>query len=127
QIIPAAVNSQHADLVVMCSHGEIGFKRWMVGSVAEEVIHHAPVPVLVLHQDGSDLTRPHGSAPRPLRALVALDGSTEALISLQPAAQLVATLSAPAHGSLHLMQIVQPAPAPDKESAEKQEHILYEA
>jgi nucleotide-binding universal stress UspA family protein len=125
--IPAVVSSQQIDLVVMCSHGDIGFKRWMVGSVAEEVIHHSPVPVLVLHQDGSDLTPSYVEAAYPLRALVALDGSAEAAITLQPTAHLVAALSAPAHGEIHLVQVVQPASASDEANPEKREQVLYEA
>jgi nucleotide-binding universal stress UspA family protein len=115
QTIPAVVNSQQVNLVVMCSHGHIGFKRWMGGSVAEEVIHHTPVPVLVLHQDGSDLTPASGNTARPLRALVALDGSAEATITLHPTAQLIATLSAPVHGEIHLLQVVQLPAAPEEE------------
>jgi nucleotide-binding universal stress UspA family protein len=127
QTIPAVVNSQQANLVVMCSHGHIGFKRWMGGSVAEEVIHHTPVPVLVLHQDGSDLTPASGNTARPLRALVALDGSAEATITLHPTAQLVATLSAPVHGEIHLLQVVPLPAAPEEESAEKRGQMLDEA
>lgn len=127
QTIPAVVSSQQADLVVMCSHGDIGFKRWMVGSVAEEVIHHTPIPVVVLHQDGSDLTPSYVEAARPVRALVALDGSEEAMITLQPTADLVAALSAPAHGEIHLMQVVKPPPATDVASSEARGQILYEA
>jgi nucleotide-binding universal stress UspA family protein len=126
QTIPAVVSSQQIDLVVMCSHGDIGFNRWMIGSVAEEVIHHASVPVLVLHQDGSDLTPSYVGAARPLRALVALDGSAEATVTLQSTAHLVATLSAPAPGEIHLMQVMQPPPTTDEGSSEKREQILSE-
>jgi nucleotide-binding universal stress UspA family protein len=37
-----------ADLIVMGTHGRRGFDRAMMGSDAEYVIRHSPVPVLVL-------------------------------------------------------------------------------
>lgn len=41
------------DVVVMASHGRSGFRRFMMGSVAEDIIRHASVPVLVIrsHED----------------------------------------------------------------------------
>lgn len=36
-----------ADLVVVGSHGHTGLKHWLLGSVAERVVRHAPCPVLV--------------------------------------------------------------------------------
>lgn len=38
------------DLVVMGSHGRSGLKRWVLGSVAEDVLRHASVPVLMVKQ-----------------------------------------------------------------------------
>jgi len=38
------------DLVVMASHGRTGVGRWFFGSVAEEVLRQATVPVLLLRQ-----------------------------------------------------------------------------
>jgi universal stress protein A len=37
-----------ADLIVMGTHGRRGLSRVMMGSVAEDVIRHAPCPVLVV-------------------------------------------------------------------------------
>lgn len=37
-----------ADVIVIGSHGRHGFQRALLGSVAEEVMRHAPCPVLVL-------------------------------------------------------------------------------
>jgi nucleotide-binding universal stress UspA family protein len=36
------------DMIVMGSHGRSGIKRWVLGSVAEEVLRHATVPVLMV-------------------------------------------------------------------------------
>jgi universal stress protein A len=38
----------HCDLIVMGTHGRLGLKRWLEGSVAEQVIRRAPCPVLVI-------------------------------------------------------------------------------
>ncbi|MGZ8495649.1 MAG: universal stress protein, partial [Candidatus Binatia bacterium] len=35
-------------LIVICSHGRSGVKRWALGSVAETVVRHSSRPVLVL-------------------------------------------------------------------------------
>ena len=36
------------DLIVMSTHGRSGISRWVYGSVAEKILHHAPCPVLVV-------------------------------------------------------------------------------
>ena len=38
----------HVDLIVLGSHGWRGVKRVLLGSDAEQIIRHAPVPVLVV-------------------------------------------------------------------------------
>ena len=39
-----------ADLVVLGSHGYTGFQRWLLGSVAQSVVSHAPCSVEVVRQ-----------------------------------------------------------------------------
>jgi nucleotide-binding universal stress UspA family protein len=95
---------EHVDLAVMCSRGITGLKRWMFGSVAQEAVHHSPVPMLILNEHGSALPAP--DAAHPLRILVALDGSVQSETVLEPAVQLIAALAAPAWGVLHLLRIV---------------------
>lgn len=36
------------DLIIMGSHGRSGIQRWVLGSVAEEVLRHASVPILMV-------------------------------------------------------------------------------
>ena len=42
-----------ADLIAMSSHGRSGFRRFLLGSVAEQVLHEAQVPVMLVgpHED----------------------------------------------------------------------------
>ena len=42
-----------ADLIAMASHGRTGFRRFLLGSVAEQVLHEAHVPVMLVgpHDD----------------------------------------------------------------------------
>ncbi|MEX1037834.1 MAG: universal stress protein [Acidimicrobiia bacterium] len=35
-------------MVVMATHGRSGFERWKLGSIAERVVRHSPVPVTVI-------------------------------------------------------------------------------
>ena len=39
-----------ADLIVVGSHGQTGVQRWLVGSVAEHVVRHAPCSVEVVRR-----------------------------------------------------------------------------
>jgi nucleotide-binding universal stress UspA family protein len=39
---------QPGDFIVMGSHGRSGLRRWVLGSVAEELLRHANVPVLMV-------------------------------------------------------------------------------
>ncbi len=126
--ILAGAESAQADLIVLCSHGYTGMTRWALGSVAEKVARHALVPVLVLREAGPVPAGPHPDVTRPLRALVALDGSVLAKAALEPAASLIAALSAPAQGTLHLVRVVKPViPDRKEKDPEVQEHFLYKA
>jgi nucleotide-binding universal stress UspA family protein len=73
-----------ADLVVMPMQSRSGFSRFFVGSVTEEVVHHAAVPVLAIRHPSA---RPGG---RYRRILVATDLSG-ASRSVFPAAAAIAS------------------------------------
>ena len=95
--------TRQSDLIVMCSHGYTGIKRWVLGSVAQQVVRHSAVPVLVLRED----TKPLLEEGHPVRIMVALDGSPLAETILVPAAYLSAALSAPQQGVLYLVRILR--------------------
>jgi nucleotide-binding universal stress UspA family protein len=101
--ILSAIQNLHADLVVMCSHGYTGFKRWTLGSIAHKLAPHSPVPVLVL-RDGGPV--PTTSTQQPIRVFVPLDGSALSESALEPAAQLVTALAPSAQKALHLLRVV---------------------
>jgi len=43
-----------ADLIVVGSHGHTGIKRWLLGSVAQSVVSHAPCSVYVVRERNKD-------------------------------------------------------------------------
>ena len=94
------------DLIVLCSHGSSGMRRWLLGSVAEKVARYAPVPVLLLREGGPALVGVPPQAEGSLCALIPLDGSARAEAALLPAARLIAALAAPGPASLHLTRVV---------------------
>jgi len=58
--ILAAVADVRPDLVVMGTHGRKGVRHALLGSVAEKVVRHSPVPVLTLREEAStDTPRAH--------------------------------------------------------------------
>ncbi len=107
--ILTTARSHAIDLIVMCSHGYTGMARTIMGSIAQEVIHQAPIPVLLLRAEGPLPTGTHADAHRPSRILVGLDGSAYAKRALLPAATLIALLAAPAQGAVHLTRVMTPS------------------
>ena len=45
------LNESRYDLVIMGTHGRTGLTHWVLGSVAEKVVRHAPIPVMTVHKD----------------------------------------------------------------------------
>lgn len=48
--IPAIAKEFSSDLIILSTHGRTGFERLLMGSVAENVVRHAPCPVLIVRQ-----------------------------------------------------------------------------
>jgi nucleotide-binding universal stress UspA family protein len=76
-----------ADAIVMTTHGRSGANRMWLGSVADGLVRHTTVPILLVHPDEDDDTRVDAEAIQ--RVMVALDGSDLAESVLEPAAALV--------------------------------------
>jgi nucleotide-binding universal stress UspA family protein len=102
-----AARVQHAELVVMSTHGRSGLGRWAFGSVADEVLRSGAVPVLLV----PPACQRAWTADQPARLLVPLDGSELAEAALPAARALARDLDA----ELVLVQVVElPVPlAPD--------------
>ena len=56
-VVPGEEISEQAEddgsLVLMATHGRGGIRRWMLGSVANQVVHMGHVPVLLIHPDSA--------------------------------------------------------------------------
>lgn len=88
--ICAAAAERQAGLIVMSTHGRSGFGRWLYGSVADQILRRADVPVLLIPLT----TERDWAAGQPARILVPLDGSGLAELMLGPAAELAQALGA---------------------------------
>jgi len=133
-IFPVA-HAHQADLIIICSHGSTGVRRWGMGSVSQKVARHSPLPVLILREGAGVPTNLHPEGVRSVRILVSLDGSPLAETAILPAAYLSTGLSAPAPGALHLARVL-PFPADEtkpqneqanEQAAEAKEKALAEA
>lgn len=49
-----AAESEKADTIIMTTHGLKGIQRLMLGSVAERVSRHAPIPILLVRVANQD-------------------------------------------------------------------------
>lgn len=103
------------DLVVMTTHGRGPVSRFWLGSVADQLVHRLPMPLLLIH------TREEGSLPagQPAicKVLLSLDGTPMAEQILPPASELARMMGA----SFTLLRVVSPAVshrAPEKKEAD---------
>lgn len=97
-------------MIVLVSHGKGGLKRWMQGSVADELVRTVAMPVLVV--------RPGLASYQVGRVLVTVDGSETSERALPVVREIANAVGA----ELHLMRVVNPVsevawtgigPAPD--------------
>lgn len=105
--ILSMAQSSGSDLIIICSHGYTGMTRWAFGSIAEKIAHHAQIPVLILREGGPIPAGPHLDGSQPFCALVPLDGSTLSKAAIEPAAELIAALAAPAKAKLRLVRVAE--------------------
>lgn len=80
QTINETALSKGCDVIAMGTHGLEGLNRFLLGSVAEAVVRHAALPVILLRQ---------GVEPTPLkRLMVAVDGSLGSDLAVHTARDL---------------------------------------
>jgi nucleotide-binding universal stress UspA family protein len=46
------VEKNNVDLIIIASHGRSGISRWMMGSVADRILHSVCAPVLMIRAPG---------------------------------------------------------------------------
>lgn len=92
--IVEALDNQAFDLCVVGTRGRTGLGRVLLGSVAEQVVRHAPCSVLAVHPDGE---------PRPFKnVLVPTDFSASAEHALELAGMMVAS-----EGAVTLLHVIE--------------------
>lgn len=92
--------SPACDLVVMTTHGRGPVSRFWLGSVADQLVHRLPMPLLLIRT--REEAAPPPTEPEVQNVLVALDGTPMAEQILQPAGALAKLLNA----SLTLLRVV---------------------
>jgi len=102
-ILDAAIR-QHADLIVMSTHGRGGLSRILYGSVADQILRRSTIPVLLV----PSIVEHAWPADGPLSLLVPLDGSELATEALEAADLLTEAFEA----RLTLLRVVQPMSYP---------------
>ena len=90
-VLLGAITRRGIDLVAMSTHGRSGIGRWIYGSVADTILRHAPVAVLLA---SATMKMTRWRSDRPLRILVSLDCSALSEAILEPACALADTLKA---------------------------------
>ena len=93
------------DLIVMGTHGRRGVRRWLAGSVAEEVVRLASCPVLSVHGEPEAV----GEVPEVGEIVVPVDFSSHSRLALAHARELAGTLDA----RVSLVHVVEQSVYPD--------------
>jgi nucleotide-binding universal stress UspA family protein len=91
-----------AGLVALSTHGRSGLGRWLYGSVADAVVRHAPVPVLLVPTACPPAWPPEGVR----RVVLPLDGSPFAEAAVVPGADLAEALCV----EVVVLRVVGPPP-----------------
>ena len=99
-----AATRHDADLIVMSTHGRSGIGRMLYGSVTDQVLRRATVPVLAV----PSIVNHPWSADGPLSILIPLDGSELAEEALEAAD----VLSAAGETRLSLLRVIEPPTYP---------------
>jgi len=109
EAILATAREKQVDLIVMSTHGYSGLTRWVMGSVTERVIAHAPCPVLVIRAD------------KPItRLMIPLDGSELAERAILPGLEIATAFGA----EVEFFRAVPPVPLENINELEKAERGL---
>lgn len=89
ELILAKARTEPGTLIVMATHGRSGIKRWLLGSIAEKVLHGATNPLLLIRATRAGRKR---EAVSLQTLIVPLDGSPLAEMAIPNAVELARTL-----------------------------------
>lgn len=103
-VLSSVIEREHIDLLIMGTHGRRGFRKLALGSVAEEVLHLAPCPVLTV---GPNVTPAPPHAVGFHEVLFAADFGQASNNALPYAVALAQDCG----GHLVLLHMVEPMPA----------------
>ena len=103
-VLSSIIEREHVDLLIMGTHGRRGFRKLALGSVAEEVLHLAPCPVLTVGPN----VPPAPAQLLDFRELLFAADFGEASNNALPFA---AALAQDCGGHLVLLHMVEPMPA----------------
>ncbi len=114
-VLSEMIGEHHIDLVVVGTHGRVGIRKMILGSVAEQVFRQCSCPVLTVG--------PNASAPEslssPERILAATGFAEHSLLAVRYAARVAETIQS----SIALLNVVtDPVPA-DQQPKTRQERI----
>lgn len=99
--ISAYARAQHADLVVLASHGRSGPARWMLGSVTDGLLRRLTIPILVVR--GAEQSAAPVAVPFR-HVVIALDRTPESERAVSTAVHWLGD----AHTTFTLLHIVPP-------------------
>jgi nucleotide-binding universal stress UspA family protein len=102
--IVALAGREHAQLIVIATHGLSGYRRMLVGSTTERVLRQTTVPVLIAPPSDQALRALDSSTLEFGHALVPVDFKDESGRDLRAAADIAQTLGVP----LLLVHVVAP-------------------
>jgi nucleotide-binding universal stress UspA family protein len=111
---------EHAvDLIVMGTHGRRGINRWMLGSVTQRVVRHAPCPVLVLREPAHELVVPRDALhSAPLRQILCCTDFSELSAKTVRHARSISEEHAATLTLLHVLPRGGHAAPPDEHAAD---------
>lgn len=105
-VLASAIRRENADLLVLGTRGRVGLKKLALGSVAEEVLHLAPCPVLTV---GPHVPSADSGTVEFKRILFATDFGPASAKALSYALSLAVDYQA----KLVLLHMIQPMPIAD--------------
>jgi nucleotide-binding universal stress UspA family protein len=114
QPVPAVLHAaveKHADLIVMGTHARHGWRRAILGSVSEGVVHGSSVPVLTVS------ARDHANGGAAVTKIVCPVNRTEVA---RQALRVAGSLALAFHAELHVIHVVEPDASDESALGEQQ-------